>query len=124
MKTIGSIIFLFLFQIYGYSQNKPKIEFKYLNWDFGKVEFKNDTLVAVFPFTNKSKDTLDLFVKGFTNFLTFDYNGQIIGLQSGSIIVKYYNPNPGAINKSIVIQTNDPENQSVILRIKGETYKK
>ena len=44
-------------------------------------------------------------------------------MSGGEIVVKYFSSNTGFINKSVTVQTNDTNNEIIILRIKGETYK-
>lgn len=101
------------------------IEFNNLFYDFGKIENSGDTLIAKFSFKNKGTQNLELFsVKTSCTFIKTSYPNVVKPNENNFIIVKYYNPNPGFINKIIIVNTNDPQQGVVILRIKGETYKK
>ena len=121
MKKIILILVFFISTI-SYSQ---VIEFTNLFYDFGKIENSGDTLIAKFSFKNKGTQNLELFsVKSACSFINTSYPNVVKPNENNFVIVKYYNPNPGFINKIIIVNTNDPQQGVVILRIKGETYKK
>lgn len=121
MKKIILILVFFISTI-SYSQ---VIEFTNLFYDFGKIENSDDTLIAKFSFKNKGTQNLELFsVKSVCSFINTSYPNVVKPNENNFVIVKYYNPNPGFINKIIIVNTNDPQQGVVILRIKGETYKK
>ena len=129
MKIIGNnmknLILTFVFgliSLVSYSQST--IEFSELNHDFGKISFTGDTLVANFWFKNKGTSTLEISsAKGSCGCTVASYPKTTVANSGGSITVKYFNANPGYINKSVTVTTNDPNNPVVVLRIKGETYK-
>jgi hypothetical protein len=105
-----------------YSQT---IEFTNVFFDFGKIENSGDTLIAKFSFKNKGTQKLELLsVKNSCKFIRVSYPNILNPNETDFVIVKYYNPDPGFINKIIIVNTNDPQQPVVILRIKGETYKK
>ena len=100
------------------------IEFSELTHDFGKVTFKGDTLSTKFVFSNKGNSMLEIFnVKESCGCMVTDFPKSISPGSIGYITVKYFNVNPGFINKSITVTTNDVNNSTIVLRIKGETYK-
>lgn len=129
MKIIGNnmknLILTFVFgliSLVSYSQST--IEFSELNHDFGNIKFTGDTLVTQFWFKNRGTSNLEIYeAKGSCGCTVVDFPKNIPAGQGGSITVKYFNNNPGFINKSLTVITNDPNNTTVILRIKGETYK-
>lgn len=122
MKNLIFTLFFGLISIACYSQSI--IDFSEETHDFGNIKFTGDTLVAKFLFKNKGVSNLEIYnAKASCGCAIVSYPTTISPGQSGYITVKYYNANPGFINKSISIITNDPNNQTVVLRIKGQTYK-
>ena len=116
------LILSFVVSMISYSQT---IEFTNVFFDFGKIENSGDTLIAKFSFKNKGTQKLELLsVKNSCKFIRVSYPNILNPNESDFVIVKYYNPDPGFINKIIIVNTNDPQQPVVILRIKGETYKK
>jgi hypothetical protein len=128
MKIIGNMKKLILTLTFGLislvSFCQSSIEFSELTHDFGKVKFTGDTLVTQFWFKNKGTSKLEIYeAKGTCGCTTAEFPKNILPGDGGVITVKYFNATPGFINKSVTIQTNDPNNGIIILRIKGETYK-
>lgn len=104
--------------------SQSQIDFVELTHDFGQVQFNGDTLVTQFWFKNRGTSDLEIYdAKGSCGCTVVDYPKNVPVGTGGSITVKYYNSNPGFINKSVTVTTNDPNNGVIVLRIKGETYK-
>lgn len=127
MKIIGNMKNVILTLVFGlislvsYSQT---IEFSEVTHDFGNVPFTGDTLVTEFWFKNKGISTLEILsAKGSCGCTVPSFPKTVASGSGGTITVKYFSANPGFINKSVTVTTNDPENSIIILRIKGETYK-
>ena len=122
MKNLLLTLVFGFISLVTYSQSK--IDFAELTHDFGTVQFTGDTLVTQFWFKNRGTSTLEIFsAEGSCGCTIADFPKNIAAGTGGSIMVKYYNPNEGPINKSVTVTTNDPLNPVVILRIKGETCK-
>lgn len=122
MKNLILTLACVLISLVSFSQST--IEFSELTHDFGNTKLTGDTLVTQFWFKNKGTSNLEIYsAKGSCGCTVTDFPKNIPAGQTGSINVKYFNANPGFINKSVTVTTNDPNNTTVILRIKGETYK-
>jgi hypothetical protein len=120
-KLILTFIFGFI-SLVSFSQSQ--IDFVELTHDFGQVQFNGDTLVTQFWFKNRGTSDLEIYdAEGSCGCTIADYPKNVPVGTGGSITVKYYNANPGFINKSVTVTTNDPNNTVIVLRIKGETYK-
>ena len=122
MKTLFTLLLLFISTV-GFSQCGIFSPAE-LTYDFGKINFTGDTLVANFWFKNPGKGDLQIFSAKPSCGCTVASFPEITAAGTGGVIVvKYFSASPGFINKSVTIQTNDPNNGIVILRIKGETVK-
>ena len=122
MKNVILTLVFGLISLVSYSQSL--IDFAELNHDFGRVEFTGDTLVTQFWFKNRGVSALEIYeAKGSCGCTVADFPKTTAAGTGSSITVKYYNANPGFINKSVTVTTNDPNNTVIVLRIKGETYK-
>ena len=120
-KIIFTLTFLFASFI---AMSQSQISLSELTHDFGTVELTQDTLVVNFWFKNIGSGDLEIYsAKSSCGCTVVSFPQVTSPGNGGSIVVKYYNPNPGFINKSVTIITNDPNNSAVILRIKGETIK-
>lgn len=123
MKNLILTFIFSLISLISFSQSQ--IDFVELTHDFGRIEYTGDTLVTQFWFKNRGISTLEIIdAKGSCGCTIADFPKEIPVGTGGSITVKYYNANEGFINKSVTVTTNDPNNPVVVLRIKGETYKK
>jgi hypothetical protein len=122
MKNLILTFIFSLISLISFSQSQ--IDFVELTHDFGRIEFKGDTLVTQFWFKNRGTSTLEIIdAKGSCGCTIADFPKEVPVGTGGSITVKYYSANEGFINKSVTVTTNDPNNPVVVLRIKGETYK-
>ncbi len=123
MKTILTIL-LTLSGLFSYSQTSPVLVFGNPTYDFGNIEYTGDTLVAHFWFKNQGIGELKILsTKSSCGCTIASYPETTPGRNGGEIVVKYYSNSPGFINKSVVVETNDPNQSQVVLRIKGETFK-
>lgn len=89
--------------------------------DFGTVDYqKGDTLMALFPFKNISKTPIALTnVSLSCNCVTAEWPRTPINPgQSAEIKVKYISENTGYFQKSVIVETNIPDDLT-LLRIKG-----
>lgn len=119
-KLILTFIFGFI-SLNHFSQSQ--IDFVELTHDFGQIQFSGDTLVAQFWFKNRGTSDLEIYdAKGSCSCTIADYPKNIPVGTGGSITVKYYNTNPGLINKSVIVTTNDQNNSVIVLQIKGFTF--
>jgi hypothetical protein len=124
MKNLILTLAFGLISLVSYSQNSPVLVIGNETYDFGKIEHKNDTLVAHFWFKNQGIGELKMLsTKASCGCIVANFPETTPGMNGGEIVVKYFSANPGSINKSVTITTNDTNNSVVTLRIKGETYK-
>ena len=104
-------------------ENGAKIEFSKETHDYGNIKYGGEPYCN-FEFKNTGDEPLIISnAKGSCGCTIADYPKNVPVGTGGSITVKYYNANPGFINKSVTVTTNDPNNTVIVLRIKGETYK-
>jgi hypothetical protein len=124
MKKLIFTFGIILTSFFSMSQTSPVLVFGNLTYDFGKINYTGDTLVANFWFKNQGVGELQILsAKPSCGCTVADFPKTVPVGTGSSITVKYYNANPGFINKSVTVTTNDPNNPVVVLRIKGETYK-
>lgn len=124
MKYIASFIISLLFNIIGYTQNGPKIEFSAPDntIDYGKIS-KNDNQIRTFEFTNTGDAPLLIISAESTasSILVTKPATAIMPGEKGKIEVRY-NMTLGPIRKTITVETNAsnyPDGR-VALKIKGE----
>jgi len=124
MKNVILTLVIGLISLVSYSQTSPVMIVGNETYDFGRVEHTKDTLVAHFWFKNQGIGELKILsAKGSCECTVASFPESTPGMNGGEIVVKYFSANPGLINKSVTVTTNDSENSIIILRIKGETYK-
>ena len=130
MKIIGNMKKLILTLVFGLislvsnSQTSPVMVVGNQTYDFGRIEYTKDTLVAHFWFKNQGVGELKILsTKASCGCTVASFPETTPGMSGGEIVVKYFSSNTGFINKSVTVQTNDTNNEIIILRIKGETYK-
>ena len=88
--------------------------------DFGKVEQHSNTSFE-FVFTNTGSEPLVLSnVKGSCSCTVPEWpRSPIMPGKSGKILVKYDSKRLGPFSRSVTISSNDPEQPSQIIRVKG-----
>jgi hypothetical protein len=124
MKKLIFTFGIILTSFFSMSQTSPILVFGNLTYDFGKINYNGDTLVANFWFKNQGLGELKILsAKPSCGCTVASFTETTPGMSGGSVVVKYFSASPGFINKSITVTTNDPNNGIVILRIKGETIK-
>ncbi len=123
MKKIIFTFGIILTSFFSRSQT-PVLVFENLTYDFGKINYTGDTIVANFWFKNQGVGELKISsAKPSCGCTVASFTETTPGMSGGSVVVKYFSTTPGFINKSVTVTTNDPNNGIVILRIKGETIK-
>jgi hypothetical protein len=124
MKKLIFTFGIILTSFFSMSQTSPVLVFGNLTYDFGKINYTGDTLVANFWFKNQGVGELQILsAKPSCGCTVASFPENTPGMSGGSVVVKYFSSTPGFINKSVTVTTNDPNNGVVILRIKGETIK-
>jgi hypothetical protein len=104
----------------------PRIKFDFKVWDFGKVT-EGPELQKTFRFTNKGKSLLKIeSVHTSCGCTAAETEGrtEIPPGETGAIKVKYDTKGrPGPTSKNITVNTNDPNNQSVVLAIQMDAVR-
>ncbi|MFA5045120.1 MAG: DUF1573 domain-containing protein [Paludibacter sp.] len=105
---------------------KPVINFKVTNHDFGKINESAGPATFIFDFTNTGKATLVINrVQASCGCTTPSYTKEPVEAGKKGEITVTYNPagRPGAFTKTITVYSNDSTEQKVLI-IKGEVIPK
>ncbi|AWA31466.1 hypothetical protein HYN48_09950 [Flavobacterium magnum] len=127
-RTLFLAVFM-VFSIVGFSQSGPKIEFmaKDNTIDYGTVSKESDNGIRSFEFKNTGDAPLKIINVQSTCGCTVPSKPteDIMPGKTGKIDVKY-NMNPGAIRKTITVESNavNVEGGKIALKIKGEVIAK
>lgn len=131
MKNSGfiklAIVFFMLLPLMGFAQKKPTIQFESKIFDFGILPEEKGPTTGVFNFINIGTDTLYITaVRPSCGCTASNYTKDPILPGGKGVIEATYNPTgrPGQFNKAITVTTNDPDNPSIVLTIKGEVTPK
>jgi hypothetical protein len=129
MKTFKLIItsLLMVISVLTFAQKKPTIQFQSKVYDYGKIKEADGAAKCVFSFTNIGNDTLKVTaVRPSCGCTASDYTKEPILPGGSGKVEATYNAagRPGQFNKAITVTTNDPDNQSIVLTIKGEVIPK
>jgi len=126
MKKLGLLLAALVFGAGVYAQNGPKIEFKTETIDYGTVKKSEDNGIRIFEFTNTGDAPLIIADVKSSCGCTVPQKPKepIMPGKTGEIQVKY-NMNPGAINKTVTVESNavNKEGGKILLRIKGTVVK-
>jgi hypothetical protein len=104
------------------AQNAPTIKFDTKFHDFGDIKESDKTATCTFSYTNTGKAPLIIHrAVASCGCTTPEFTeAPVLPGEKGSVIVTYNTVGrPFAFQKTITVYTNDPDNQSVILSIKG-----
>jgi uncharacterized protein DUF1573 len=129
MKRILFLVVFAVFSVAGFSQAGPKIEFmaKDNTIDYGTVSKETDSGIRSFEFKNTGDAPLKIINVQSTCGCTVPSKPteEIMPGKTGKIDVKY-NMNPGAIRKTITVESNavNVEGGKIALKIKGEVIAK
>jgi hypothetical protein len=129
MKKLLLFLAVISFSVNGFSQTGPKIEFtaKDNTIDYGTVSKETDNGIRTFEFKNTGDAPLIISNVKSTCGCTVPTkpSGPIMPGKTDKIEVKY-NMNPGAIRKTITVESNavNYENGIIALKIKGEVVAK
>ena len=129
MKTISvSIVSLImLLSVVASAQKKATIQFQDKVYDYGLIKENSGPAKSVFKFVNIGNDTLKLTgVRTSCGCTASNYTKGPIAPGASGEIEAVYNPagRPGPFSKSITVTSNDPDNSSITLIIKGEVQPK
>jgi len=129
MKTRVLIItsLLMVISVMTFAQKKSTIQFQSKVYDFGNIREADGPAKGVFTFTNIGNDTLLVTaVRPSCGCTASDYTKTPILPGGEGKIEATYNAagRPGPFNKAITVTTNDPDNASIQLTIKGEVTPK
>jgi len=111
-----------LIGIFSFAQSGAKIEFKEETINYGEVEKGKDNGIRIFEFTNTGDAPLVIKnAKSSCGCTVPEWPKEPIAPGGKGQIKVQYNMNPGAISKTITIETNatNKENGMIPLRIKG-----
>ncbi|AWI27306.1 DUF1573 domain-containing protein [Flavobacterium pallidum] len=129
MKRLLFLAFFAMISVVGFSQSGPKIEFmaKDNTIDYGTVSKDTDSGIRSFEFKNTGDAPLKIINVQSTCGCTVPSKPteDIMPGKTGKIDVKY-NMNPGAIRKTITVESNavNVEGGKIALKIKGEVIAK
>jgi hypothetical protein len=129
MKKLAFLIAFFLIASFTFAQNtkpaapakKPKAEWKKTTHDFGKIP-QNVPVTTTFVVKNVGK--LPLIISAVSpscGCTTPSYTKDpIMPGKTGEIKAQYNAAATGSFSKTLSVTTNEPENSTIILTIKGE----
>ncbi len=118
---------LMLISVLTFAQAKPTIQFQSKVYDYGKIKEADGVAKGVFTFTNIGNDTLRITaVRPSCGCTASSYTKDPIPPGGTGSIEAGYNAagRPGHFNKAITVTTNDPDNATIVLSIKGEVIPK
>lgn len=118
---------LMLMSVMAFAQKKATIQFQSKVYDYGKIREADGAAKGVFTFTNIGNDTLRITaVRPSCGCTASDYTKDPILPGATGKIEAAYNAagRPGPFNKAITVTTNDPDNATIVLTIKGEVTPK
>ncbi len=122
-KVVVSLLVLTLVGLFQLqAQKAPYIEFESIEYDYGKIKESDGMAYGVFNFTNTGGSPLVITdVKPSCGCTSPEWTREPIAPGKTGYIKSGYNPQnrPGAFNKTIRV-TSNAENNTVILRIKGD----
>lgn len=125
-NTLMFTVVLMVMSVVTFAQ-KPTIQFQTKVYDYGTIKEQDGPQKGVFTFTNIGNDTLLLTsVRPSCGCTASNYTKDPILPGASGTIEATYNPagRPGPFNKAITVTTNDPDNASIVLTIKGEVQAK
>jgi len=124
MKKASIILFVLFFSILsGQSIFAQKANFSVKEYDFGKIQEENGPVTFNFEFTNEGEAPLIISnVAPSCGCTTPTWTKEPVAPKGKGVISTTYNPSgrPGQFYKSIKITTNDKDNPSFDIYIKGE----
>ncbi len=125
MKIRNCILFIFLFsfQLSGYTQTNPKIEFLKTIHDYGTIKEEDGPVKSSFLFINKGNANLRLKdVRPSCGCTAANWTNEPIVPGDTGFVSTVFNPQnrPGIFNKGITVMTNDPSHPRMVLVIKGK----
>jgi translation initiation factor 1 (eIF-1/SUI1) len=126
-KTLIIAAFLMAVSILTFAQKKPTIQFQSKVYDYGLIKESDGAAKCVFSFTNIGDDALIITaVRPSCGCTASNYTQEPILPGGSGIVEASYNPagRPGPFNKAITVTTNDPDNATIVLTIKGEVIAK
>lgn len=129
MKTISVslVSMIMLLSVVTSAQKKATIQFQDKVYDYGLIKENSGLAKGVFKFVNIGNDTLQITgVRPSCGCTASNYTKGPIAPGASGEIEATYNPagRPGPFNKAITVNTNDPDNASITLIIKGEVQPK
>ena len=110
-----------------YAQKKPTAQFDKKVHDYGIIKEENGPAKSVFTVTNIGDDTLLITaVRPSCGCTASKFTKEPIAPGASGTIEAIYKPanRPGNFNKAITVTTNDPDNATIVLSIKGKVTAK
>jgi len=125
MKRLSFIIFSVILScsLTVSAQKKAAINFKFKEFDFGKIREADGAKSVKFEFTNTGNDTLRLLnADAGYSIVSLSWTKTPVPPNGSGIITVSVNPKnqKGAFSKNITVTSNDPDLLKVTLNIKGE----
>ena len=109
------------------AQKKATIKFEKIEYNFGLIKEDGGKQECIFNLSNTGNDTLKLLnVKPGCGCTTSDWTKTPILPGKKGFVKAVYDPmsRPGVFNKVVTVTTNDPDQPTIILTIKGEVTPK
>ncbi len=128
MKQTVKILFVLVVlvcSIGAYAQ--PQIKFESVVHDYGTIKEENGPQLAVFTFTNTGNEPLTLTsVRASCGCTASNYTKESVAPGAQGTVEATYNPanRPGKFAKSVSVTSNDPNQSTIVLTIKGDVTPK
>jgi hypothetical protein len=109
------------------SHAQPQIQFETVEYDYGTIKEEDGPQKGVFVFTNNGNEPLRIVsVRASCGCTASNYTREEVAPGAKGMVEATYNPanRPGRFAKSLSVTTNDPQNSTVGLIIKGDVTPK
>lgn len=124
-KVLKTVLFVFFFTSLILAQ--PKIQFEFTEYDYGQIKEEEGPKKAIFTFKNVGTEPLQLTsVRASCGCTASNYTREPVAPGQTGFVEAIYNPahRPGQFRKSVSVTSNDPEQGTIVLIIKGDVIPK
>jgi hypothetical protein len=124
MKQTLKIVFVLVVLVWTVSTYaQPQIKFESVVYEYGTIKEEDGPQLAVFTFTNTGNEPLTLTsVRASCGCTASNYTREAIAPGAKGTVEATYNPanRPGQFAKSVSVTSNDPNQSTIVLTIKGD----
>lgn len=128
MKQTGKILLVLVVLVCSLSSvAQPQIKFESVVHDYGTIKEEDGPQKAVFTFTNIGNEPLTITnVRASCGCTASNYTRESVAPGATGVVEATYNPanRPGQFSKSVSVTSNDPQNATIVLTIKGNVTPK